>query len=396
MLVQTIEQIGDSLMLMSLIAWVTAMPENTSTANMTILLFWIGLPIILIGPFSGALIDRFRKKDLLVAATAVKGAFIFLSWHFIKEPGLVPLIYFFVFMKSFATQFFIPAKSAFIPEIVGNRDSFARANSISTTAMVMVQITTYAFGGWAISEAGPRDMLLLSACLYIPAVLLVAAISVKEHLKAHSRIESLGHIAADLADGFKFMFTNRKVMFITRRVFVMMICVMGFFIALTGGGTLNRILTGGGIDLKHMKALGFMMAALGAGLVLGVVFIGKIQKIVGEVNLIRFLFPFMGALIAVIYFFPNYFYLLVCALLGGMGGMIVLSLAETVVQHETPENMRGRIFSAYYVFRNTAPLIASGIVGLLIRFINEEKVMLIAGAGLVVYGIINFFTKKAY
>jgi hypothetical protein len=78
-----------------------------------------------------------------------------------------------------------------------------------------------------------------------------------------------------------------------------------------------------------------------------------------------------------------------------MGGMMVLSLAETVIQHETPGNMRGRIFSAYYVFRNTGPLIASGLAGLLIRFMDEEHVMLIAGGGLVLYGLISFFSRKA-
>lgn len=78
---------------------------------------------------------------------------------------------------------------------------------------------------------------------------------------------------------------------------------------------------------------------------------------------------------------------------------MVLSIAETVLQKETPENMRGRIFSAYYVFRNTGPLAAAGIAGLLIRFMSEEKVMLISGLSLAAYGLVNLITginkKKA-
>lgn len=393
MLVQTIEQIGDSLMLMSLIAWVMAMPAGNATANMTILLFWVGLPIILIGPFSGVLVDRFHRKTLLIAATAVKGVFIFFSWIFIRDPGLVPLIYFFVFMKSFATQFFFPAKSAFIPDIVREKKALVEANSISTTAMVIIQITTYALAGVSIAEFGPRQVLLISAVLYIPAVLFLALIRAKEHMKKKDRIDSIGHMAHDLMEGFRFMQKTEKIKFITRRVFTMMICIIVFYIALTGGA-LERILAGGGIKLKTIGALGFMQAALGAGLVLGVVFIGGILKKIKKPLLIRLLFPLIGGFIAILYFFPNYFYLLACALIGGMAGMMVLSLAETVIQQETPANMRGRIFSAYYVFRNTGPLIASGIAGLLSRFMAEEKVMLIAGASLVVYGIINLIGRK--
>jgi DHA3 family macrolide efflux protein-like MFS transporter len=393
MLVQTIEQIGDSLMLMSLIAWVMSMPGKATTANMTILLFWIGLPIILIGPFSGVLIDRFKRKTLLVIATAFKGAFIFLSWFFIKDPGLVPLIYFFVFMKSFATQFFIPAKSAFVPDIVNDRASLVQANSISTTAMVIVQITTYAAAGVLIAEFGPRNVLFASALLYIPAVLFIIAINAKEHLKTAGKLESVRHMVDDLLAGFKFMMKNYKVAFITRRVFIMMICIIVFYIALTGG-VLERMLGLSGLKLKTIGALGFMQAALGAGLVLGVIFIEKFVKKFGDTMLIRFIFPLIGVLIAAMYIFDNYYYLIACAVMGGMGGMMVLSLAETAIQHETPENMRGRIFSAYYVFRNTGPLIASGIAGFLIRFMSEEKVMLMAGLALVVYGIINIFAKK--
>jgi MFS family permease len=393
MLVQTIEQIGDSLTLMSLIAWVMAMPGKTTTANMTILLFWIGLPIILIGPFSGVIIDRFKRKTLLAAATALKGFFIFLIYEYIKDPGLVPFLYFLVFMKSFSTQFFIPAKSAFVPDIVNDKNSLVQANSISTTAMVIVQITTYAAAGVLIAEYGPQRILAISASLYIPAVLCILAITSKEKMKPRGKIESIKHMVDDLAEGFKFMLKNTKVAFVTRRVFFMMIAIIIFYISLTGG-VLERMLGAGGIKLKTIGALGFMQAALGLGLVTGVIFIERIMKKVSETGLIRFLFPFIGVLVIGLFFYTNYFYLLACAFLGGMGGMMVLTIAETVVQKETPAHMRGRIFSAYYVFRNTGPLIAAGIAGFLIRFIDEEKVMLISGVALVAYGVYNLFTRR--
>ena len=392
MLVQTIEQIGDSLILMALIAWVMGMEAGTKTANMTILLFWIGLPIILIGPFSGVIIDRFKRKTLLVTATVFKGLFIFLIYLCVLRPELVPLLYFFVFMKSFSTQFFIPAKSAYVPDIVGDKDSLVQANSISATAMIITQITTYAVSGIALASYGPEKVMLVSAALYIPAVMLILMIGSAEKI-VKRKIESFKHIMDDLAEGFKFMMNEGKIKFVTRRVFFMMIAIIVFYISLTGG-VLERMLVSGGIELKAIGALGFMQAVLGAGLVAGVVLTDRLLKKIGEKKLVRYIFPIFGLLITGLYFFPNYYYLLACAFLGGMAGVMVLSIAETVVQKETPENMRGRIFSAYYVFRNTGPLIAAGLAGLLIRFFSEEQVMLIAGLSLIIYGIINLLGRK--
>jgi MFS family permease len=392
LLVQTVEQIGDSLILMALIAWVMGMEAGSKTANMTILLFWIGLPIIIIGPFSGVIIDLFSKKTLLAVSTFAKGVFIFLIFLCVEYRELIPLLYFFVFMKSFSTQFFTPAKSAFVPDLVYDKDMLVRANSLSATAMIITQITTYAVSGFVIAKFGPKNVMFISACLYVPAVLLVLLIkSGQVHKK--KQIESFKHITDDLGDGFNFMRGHGKIKFVTRRVFFMMIAVIVFYISLTGG-VLERMISTEGIKIETIIALCIMQAILGAGLVAGVILTEKILKRVEEERLIKFIFPIFGLLITGLYFFPSYLFLLACAFFGGIAGVMVLSIAETTVQKETPENMRGRIFSAYYVFRNTGPLIAAGLAGFLIRFINEEKVMLISGLSLVAYGLVNFISSR--
>jgi DHA3 family macrolide efflux protein-like MFS transporter len=272
-----------------------------------------------------------------------------------------------------------------------------KANSISTTAMVITQITTYAITGVALAEFGAQKIMLTSALLYIPAVVLVLAISTGESAKK-GKIESFKHIVDDLSEGFKFMLSEGQIKFVTRRVFFMMVAVMVFYISLTGGA-LEHMLSSGGIKLKTIGALGFMQAMLGLGLVAGVMITGKLIKIINEKSIIKYSFPVFGILIIGLYFLNNYYFLLACAFFGGMAGVMVLSIAETVLQKETPENMRGRIFSAYYVFRNTGPLAAAGIAGLLIRFMSEEKVMLLSGISLAAYGLVNLMTgikkKKA-
>jgi MFS family permease len=391
MIVQTLEQIGDSLVLMALIAWVMAMPGDSS-ANMTILLFWIGVPILLIGPFTGVFIDRVKRKNLLIASTFMKGSFIFAIYWFISNPGLIPLIYGLVFMKSFSTQFFIPAKSSYVPSVVSNEEKLITANSLFATGMVITQIFTYAVAGKLIGSIGVKSVLMISASMYIPATLMILFINAVENIKEKEVVISVSKVFQDLVDGFKHLLDNDKIAFVVRRVFIAMIGVFIFYIALTGK-FIEIILEDSGLVMKSIEALGYMQATLGFGLVAGILLLEKVLKKTDEMFLIRAIFPLMGIMIAVFYFYHSFIYLLVFGFFGGMAGVILLSIAETVVQKNTPENMRGRIFASYYVFRNTGSIIAAGITGVLIRFMHEKEIVLIAGLLFIVYGVINYIAK---
>ncbi len=399
MSVQTVEQIGDSLTLMALIAWAMQISgaAHASTANMTILLFWIGVPIILVGPFSGVLIDRFKRKNLLAAATASKGIFIFLIFFYMMNLSgnawPAALLYFFVFMKSFSTQFFVPAKSAFLPDVVADENGLVKANSLSATLMIITQIFTYAAAGILIARFGYKMILLASAALYIPALLLVLAINSHEKHEEKGHFESWGHAVADLKEGFVFMFSAGRIKFVTRRVFILMICAIVFYISLTGG-FLKEIKDATGIKIEDIKALGFLQAALGLGLVAGVLVLEKLIKKFGEINLIRIAFPAVGLVLSFVYFFRNFYFLMICGFFAGMAGVILLSIAETVVQKDSTAEIRGRVFSAYYLFRNTGPLIASALAGLLVRFMQESAIALVAVLCLVVYGAVNLAFRK--
>jgi len=96
-----------------------------------------------------------------------------------------------------------------------------------------------------------------------------------------------------------------------------------------------------------------------------------------------------------VYFFRNFYFLLACGFFAGMAGVILLSIAETVVQKDSPGQMRGRVFSAYYLFRNTGPLIAAGLAGVLVRFMEESAIALTAVLCLVVYGMVNLVFNKS-
>jgi MFS transporter, DHA3 family, macrolide efflux protein len=384
---QAIEQIGDSFTLMTLIAWAMSLKDNGSAAgNVSLLMFWIGVPIIFFGPFAGVFIDRFRKKTVLITAAAGRTVFIFAMAFLSVDLAYGFLMYVCVFGKSLMSQFFIPARSAFVPLLVPEK-GLVQANSLATTVTVITQIFTYAAGGIIIAETGVETAFFINVVLYVLTIIVLIFIpEVKEKLNTgHTTARA---IFTELAEGVRYMVGHERIMFMARRVTLLMIAVGLFYVALTGR-FLEEILAHTGLHMHNIKALGFMQAFLGMGLVAGVVASDKILKAYSEKTLFRFLFPALGGLVAVLFFYRDYYLLLFNAFFAGAAAVIIISAAETAMQKHSPPNLRGRVIASYYILRSAGLVIATTLTGVLAKAVTEARVVLIAGGILIIYGLIN-------
>jgi len=389
---QIAEQFGDSLNLMALIAFVLALPSRPGAhlhaTNMSILMMWLGIPILFVGPFAGVFVDRVKRKTILLLAAMSRGTLVFIMFLLIHNKENAPFVYILVFLISVVTQFFIPAKSSFIPKLV-KKGELLIANSLSATTTLVVQIFSYAIAGIIISEIGIRRTLFINVCTYAISVFTLSFIRVKESLKDEVKIH-IKQVIKELKAGIKFLLSSEKIKFMVRRVFILMIA-MGFFYVSFTSEFLHTIIQRTGIQIKDIKALGFMQACLGLGLIAGIFIIEHAVKRMKEITLIRFLFPLVGLGVTILYFTANYYYLLFMAFMAGIIGVMILSIAETSLQKGTPETMRGRVFAAYYVLRNSGPVIASVLTGIIVGFVDEDIIVLATGLALVAYGILNFF-----
>jgi MFS transporter, DHA3 family, macrolide efflux protein len=387
-LAQTIEQFGDSLVIMSLIAWAMSMRENgTSAGNMSILMLWIGIPIVLIGPIAGVFVDRIGKKPMMAVTAAARGICIFIMYVLIGNKARGAFVYMMVFMISSISQFFITAKSTFIPKLVPRND-LLDANAACATAIIVTQILTYAIGGVLISKIGHQKALFIGSCVYAIVVLMMFFIRIKEKIAPNKAKETVADVWNDFTDGIRFLVKNDRIMFMVRRVFVLVVAAGFFYVSLTGN-FLEIILRETGSRMKDIKALGFMQAFLGVGLVAGMFFTSHLLKWFKETTLIRSIFPVMGILIVTLYYIRDFYYLLLLAVAGGIAGVVIISLAETEIQKNTPEKLRGRLFAAYYILRSAGLAFASAFVGVMTKAIKEEQIILFTGIGMVAYGILN-------
>src|SRR5690349_6637559 len=86
--------------------------SNTAVAGAMIT---VNLPAVLFGVLAGAYVDRWNKKKVLITVNVLRAlAIVFLAFMYTN----LPLIYVVSLIVYFLTQFFIPADTPIIPQIV--------------------------------------------------------------------------------------------------------------------------------------------------------------------------------------------------------------------------------------------------------------------------------------
>lgn len=175
---QVVSVFGDRFTYLALLAVVVEgarIPANPAAE-----LSWIPvvsfLPTILFGPWIGALVDTWDRKRVLVLSDAARGVIALLFLVVVPRAGL-PGAFGLVFALYVANAFFLPARSAILPEMVP-AERLVEANSLVTLAGVAATIAGSLAGGAAVARMGWRIGFALDAATYFVSVAALLAIRV--------------------------------------------------------------------------------------------------------------------------------------------------------------------------------------------------------------------------
>ena len=151
--VRVLSAFGDGAFQGALVSAVLFNPERQSTAaaiagGFAILL----LPYSVIGPFAGALLDRWSRRQVLVWATVIRSVLVALVAIAIGTGAPTPLLYIAALAVTGVGRFVASGLSAALPHTIA-RDSLLGANALATTSGA---IATAIGGGYAIAM---RDLI---------------------------------------------------------------------------------------------------------------------------------------------------------------------------------------------------------------------------------------------
>lgn len=369
--VRLLSQGADGVYQVALAAYVVFSPEKqTSAAAVASAMAVLLLPYSLVGPFAGVLLDRWRRRQVLLFGSLLRALLAFATALLILSPAPDWLFYVSALCVTAVNRFVLSGLSAALPRVV-DADRLVIANSLSPTAGTLAAT---AGGGLAfVVRLAVADsdaaVVLVGAGLYLCAAL--ASLSMARELLgpdrplARDRVgAALTGTARDLAAGVRHLAAPQRreaawalvamslMRFCYGALLVMLLMLCRYALTST---------TDDGLALLGL-ALGFSGAGFFAAAVVTPWTAGRLgpgRWIVVCAGAAALLEPALGLPFATA---P----LLAAAFVLGLTTQGAKIATDTIVQSSVEDGFRGRIFSVYDVLFNVSFVGAAAVASLML------------------------------
>jgi hypothetical protein len=358
---QLISVFGDRFTYLALLALAVERARNPANpaAELSLIPIVSFLPAILFSPWVGALVDGWNTRRVLIVSDAARGAIVLLLIPAAIHGGL-PAAFVLVFLLYVANAFFLPARSAILPDLVPP-DRLTEANSLATLAGVIATIAGSLAAGALVERLGWRVGFALDALTYFISVVALALIRpparpARPKRSWGSGVGAYRALWHDVREGARIAAASRVV-----------IVAMGAIVLLwMAGGALHVALPlllerrGGGV----VSGVGTILAATAAGMVVGTLALaarGGARTAWG-----RTAGGLAGAGICVALFVASRGRVadLAAAFGAGLFVAVLLVTTEAAIQGSVPLEARGRVFALRDFAARLLVLGAAGLAGL--------------------------------
>jgi MFS family permease len=412
-LAQLSTQVGGNMVIYGLTIIITASYASSSAVSALLLSFL--LPAIIFSAVAGVFVDRVDKRQLLVVTNVMRGL-AFMAIVFVGNNLL--MLYLLMVFVSTVTTFFGPAEASMIPSLVPKKQLLA-ANGLFTLTMNIAFALGFAlFGPFVVAIANAELLIVIVAALYFVAAVFCFTLppmrassvdSVSAGQTVMDAERAVGTMFRQFVEGIAYIRDHRNV---------------GWSLSYLGiTGALVGILgvLGPGFA-KTTLALGekdfaLIVLPLGLGIAMGILFLNSYGRYLPRRRTIETGMIAIGILLA----------LLACAgpisgflhdrasstglaeasrvvsllsmvmgiaFLVGSGYAVVAISAQTQLQEELPEDVRGRVFGVLNMLVSIASLAPIIIVGPVADIFGREPVILVVGVIVCLWGLASVLSRR--
>jgi MFS family permease len=381
---QTVSQLGDwfnSVAVFALLLDLTG--SATAVAWMMIVQF---LPMAVVGPIAGVVVDRVDRRRLMIATDIIRGVLV-LGLLLVRTREQVWLAYVVMALTVTGSAFFEPARTATIPNIT-TRDELMPANALSSATWAAMLAVGASIGGLVTALAGREIAFVINAASFFASAWFIGQ-TTYDSTPAPKPGRS-GWLAtsgiADMLEG---------AAYVRRSAHVSAIMFVKAGWGLAGGVLLllavfgQRVFPVGG---STAAGIGVLYGARGIGAGLGPM---ALRWMLGQTP------TTMRRSIGPAFFMVGAFYVglaaagtlpvaAVCVLLAHFGGSILWVFSTVLLQMEVPDEFRGRVFAAELALVTLTSSISSYITAYALDGIgwSARSLAFGLGAGFAVPGVL--------
>jgi MFS family permease len=364
------------------------------------------LPGVLLAPVAGVVADRLPRRTIMVVCDVLRAVLV-LGLVVTDHPVVILAL---VFLAASVAAFHNPAASALLPNLV-TQEQLVTAGSLAVMTQRMAQLLGNGIGAAVLGWLGAHNVFYIDAASFVVSALLVSAMVLPAGAAASAPAqsessgegvvatqgESSGEGAApaqatarsfkgDVKEALSFLRNTAPV----RHLFV------AFGIAAVGDSAMNVLMTtfftaALGLAVEH---LGYVWAAFGGASVLGALAIGALGNRIHWRTLISFGAVYVYATNMAALASGQALLATVFITLLGLGSGAINVGAQAAVGTLVPDQVRGRIFSAFGMMQSLIFVIFSMTAGALSDHLGPTIVLMIFSTPYLLAGLYTFFAFR--
>jgi MFS family permease len=327
-----------------------------SEMTLGLVAFASAVPILIVSPWAGVIVDRVPRRGLLIMTqagsmllafvlAALSFAGVVKEWHVIVLAALLGVV----------NAFDAPARQAFVPEMVGKED-LPNAIALNSIMFNSARVLGPAIAGLLLAIIGVAWCFTLNGISFVAVILGLWLMKLPPHQAPHNTASPWNQ----LVDGLKYAARSREISGLI--MLALVFSVFGISYATLLPAFVEKVLHQGAL------AYGWVNAAVGLGAVTGAfLLVHRVSR--GRRGQMLVLTNIAFPLILIAFSFTSLYPLsLVLAYGLGVGFMVQFTTLNTLLQTRVEDSFRGRVMGLYTLtFFGFAPF-----GNLLIGFLGEK------------------------
>lgn len=326
------------------------------------------LPLFILTPFAGVLVDRFNRHRIIIITQSLALIQAMMLAVVVSTGTLA--VWNLVALNLFAGMILavdLTARQAFIVDMVGSGHDLPNAVALNAFVINGGRMLGPAIAGLLLTVVSPAVCFYANAVSYIPVIAALAAMRV--HRSPNAPVESSP--VEDLIEG-----VNYAIGFPPIRAVLILVALVSL-----AGLPYAVLMPVFAAETLHGNAhtLGWLMTAPGIGALVATLYLASRKSIFGAGVRIAVGAILFGAGLVGLGLAKNFTLALVALALLGLGMIVQLATSNTILQTIVEDDKRGRVMSLYTTaFMGMAPF-GSLIGGAVARQIGVQLTMICGG-----------------
>jgi MFS family permease len=337
--------------------------------------FASGIPTWLFTLYGGVVADRVPRRTLMTVTQSCMMVLAFIlagiTFLHVVQPWHILVLAFFL---GTANSFDAPARQAFVSEMVP-REDLTNAIALNSTMFQTATAVGPAAAGITYALFGAGWCFTINGFSFVAVIFALQLM----RLQPWVRPQRTTSIIVELKEGIRYVATNPVV-----RVLISMVAVTSM-LALS----LTTIIPAWAVKVLGGDAStnGFLLSARGVGSLVGALLIASLGQAVFRGRLLTLgslVYPLLLFGFALVRWIP---FSLVFLAGAGMGMILIMNLANALVQTSTPDRLRGRVMGAYtWIFFGSMPVGALWL-GIMADVVGEPEAVIINAILAFLFGV---------